>query len=175
MVADRSALFSAMSRLRTGTTAALAKGACSPLELRIRSVLLEMDEKWQASAASPSWRLNQLRFPERWNVVRPASDAATKSKRMCDIAYVSGGVVGVDIKSHQDDGEPCPYPVVVAGNAAVDQACDEARAQRQPPDVMLPSGGWLVFAVVQGRMITPRLRWRSVEAMPSAREDCCHR
>ena len=94
-----------------------------------------------------------MAFPATWNAQRPESPEADRMRWICRLVYAREVIVGVDIKSHQV-GNPCPYPAIVAGNEAQDEACSEARSRAQPPDVHIPSGGHLAFVAVDGRMVT---------------------
>ena len=154
VVADRSALFSVMLRLRQGPACSIIQCTCAPLELRLRRLLLELRASWREGTPEPSWRQNQLTSPSAWDVVLPAPMQPERQMTMCRIAYAQDGLVGVDIKSHQVGCAPCPYPAVVAGNEAVDQACDEARNRQRPPDIMLPTGGLFAHLIIGGRMVT---------------------
>ena len=63
---------------------------------------------------------------------------------MSRIAFEKDGLVGVDIKSHQDDSA-FPYPVIKEGNDAQDLNCLSVNTSPKPPDVFLPSGGPFAF------------------------------
>ncbi len=58
------------------------------------------------------------------------------------------------MKSHQEDDPPCPYQVVVDGNALVDLGCEAARTLPRPADVHMPTGGLFAHIVIEGRMVT---------------------
>ena len=64
--------------------------------------------------------------------------------------------MGVDVKSHQD-GLQVPCAAVVQGNEAQDDFCDEARRQRQPLDVHIPSCGFYAFFSIEGFAVTSPL------------------
>ena len=151
-MADRSALFSVMTRMRHGPASSILRCTHTPLELCLRRLLLELRASW-GGAPDPSCRQNQLHYPSAWDVAHPVPLEPEQQRRICRIAYVQDGLVGVDIKSHQG-GTPCPYPAVVAGNEAVDQACDEARGFPRPQDIMLPTGGLFAHLIIGGRMVT---------------------
>ena len=68
-------------------------------------------------------------------------------KWLCKIASVHDGLVGIDVKSHQQ-GIPCPYPAVVQGNAVQDRLCDEARSLPRPRNVLWLTGGLLAMLVI---------------------------
>ena len=57
-----------------------------------------------------------------------------------DAAKING-LVGVDIKSHQDYGPPMPHACIAEGNDVVDKGCDAARSLCQPADIHVPTGG----------------------------------
>ena len=148
-VGDRSALFSVTKGLWDALPGDVAKGACFPLESRLRRVLIELHRGWQEAipAPVPSWRMDQVARPYAWNVQRRELD--TDSMRWyCEVPYVRDGFVGVDVKSHQT-GPPCPYPVIVRGNESIDTECDHARNKPRPPDVFIPTGGQFAFLVTK--------------------------
>ena len=78
------------------------------------------------------------------------------------VIRASTGIIGVDIKSHQEtqgwcdpDGKGAkPSPTIWAANRAADNGCDEAREQPIPRDVRVPTGGPFVFYMSEGRMWT---------------------
>lgn len=150
---DRSALFSAMERAASRSPGARNKLACAPFECRLRRVLAELSDAWEGTPHIPAWRLNQVAYPGEWNVQRPSAPESAQRQWLSQLAYAKEGMVGVDVKSHQE-GPPCPYPTIVAGNEAQDKACDEARSLPRPPDVHLPTGGLFAFAILDGRMVT---------------------
>ena len=163
LVCDRSSLFSLLSRLEVGSMNRLHDCACAPLEARLRSVLRELASSWHPGAPPPSWRVHQRDFPQQWDVRRPVSPSDPRLRWWCQVPYVSNGVVGVDVKSHQI-GPPCPAAVVVQGNEAQDRACDAARSGRMPPDVLMPSGGFFATLSVGGRTVT-RSPARAIRAL----------
>ena len=75
---------------------------------------------------------------------------------MSRIAFEQDGLVGVDIKSHQEDSA-FPYPVIKEGNDAQDLNCSSVITSPKPPDVFLPSGGPFAFLCRDGRMVTRSL------------------
>ena len=69
------------------------------------------------------------------------------------MAYEQDGILGVDIKSHQE-GAGLPFPAVAAGNEAMDSACTSFYNAPSRDHVFLPSGGLFAFIVLEGRMVT---------------------
>ena len=73
------------------------------------------------------------------------------------IAFVEDGVVGLDIRSHQQYTS-LPFPVFTQGNEAQDAGCRVASANPSPPDVRYPSSGPFAWAALDGRMVTGPIR-----------------
>ena len=69
------------------------------------------------------------------------------------LAWVHSGVVGVDVKSHQD-GADVPFAAIVQGNEAQDKLCDEVRSIPRPADVRRPSGGFFAGLSIGGFAVT---------------------
>ena len=154
LVADRSALFQAMKRVRNGPRSALMKGVCLPLEMRLKHMIDQLRSNWRGDSPPPSWRLNQTHFPQTWHARGFATPDAPKESVLCVIPYVFDGVVGVDVKSHQNTSPVIPNVAVVSGNHAVDRICDDVRCRSAQNDVHVPTGGLFAFAMLEGRMVT---------------------
>ena len=77
---------------------------------------------------------------------------AGKLRRMSSISFVNAGVVGVDIKSHQQ-GCAFPFAVLVAGNASQDAGCSRVIGNPPPVDLPFPTGGLFCFLSVSGSMV----------------------
>ena len=69
------------------------------------------------------------------------------------MSFDQHGLVGVDVKSHQTS-TAFPYPVITEGNEEQDTYCKGANVRDRPRDILLPSGGPLVFLCKDGRMVT---------------------
>ena len=151
LVCDRSAIFPVLNRARRGLWKHFRH---HPIESRLARILQSLDTGWRPPALPPSWKLNLDSFPERWNVPCPSARPGAYLSR---VALQVPGLVAVDIKSHQT-GTSAPFPFLVAGNEAQDNACAAARAQPLPPDVHLPTGGVFAFICLEGRMVTAPAR-----------------
>lgn len=154
VVSDRSSLFSRLRRLASGSIRAVHQCACSPLEMRLLAIVEELRAAWRSDTGRPAWRLSMDTYPERWTVRRAAVQPEGEPARwMSQVLFDDFGLVGLHVKSHQD-GVPIPFAVIVQGNEAQDQGCAEARQQRSPCDVWLPTGGFFAHITVAGRMVT---------------------
>ena len=131
-VCDRSSLFSVMESAVGSRPIGLLKYTASPLVWRLRSLLVGLTEAWAGDCLTPPWRLDQQLNPNSWNVYLPELEGG-KLRCWSRIAFQSGGVIGVDVKSHQGDFQ-IPYPAVVQGNDAQDALCGDARGFARPPD-----------------------------------------
>ncbi|CAE7770376.1 unnamed protein product [Symbiodinium sp. CCMP2592] len=152
LVCDRSALFSALQHAFPPRP---SRWNCHPLESRLHAVLQHLHLSWHdPGPVMPSWRRHVEAHPHEWNQRR---QLGTRLVWMCRLAHDADGLVGVDLKSHQTQ-DPCPHPVIVAGNASQDAGCRLAAAGAAPPDVLLPAGGTFAFLVREGRMITSPAR-----------------
>ena len=149
LVCDRSALFAALRRSHCPS-----RWAHFPLESVLRAVLDHLQRSWRGGRFTPSWRLDVETHPEKWNVRR---EHQGHTRTMVQVAFDEHGLVGVDVKSHQQ-GDPCPYPVIIEGNEQQDEGCRQARLRPQPPDIFLPAGSLFAFLVWEGRMITTTTR-----------------
>ena len=154
VVADRSALFSVMAKLREGLPSAILRHTCAPLESLLRSILADFKHNWAPPRVTPSWRQNQILQPERWHVTRQSEEGAGKVLTLSKVPYTHDGLVGVDVKSHQSAWPRQPYPIIADGNDMADAACETARQLPLPQDVLLPTGGFLAFLTLDGRMVT---------------------
>lgn len=150
LVFDRSSLFSVLRAAAQGSPGDLLRLACSPLVVRIRRRVQSLLRAWIGSAPEPAWRQHQAAYPNQWHTAFPVQG---KSRRMSSISFVHSGLVGVDIKSHQQ-GCAFPFASIVAGNEAQDQGC--AKVVRSPPpcDLRYPTGGFFCFLSHKGCMIT---------------------
>ena len=151
-VGDRSALFAALREASDPAARWPFRGSNLPLEGRLRLIVARLSSDWPNFHHTPRWRDDQVDNPDSWNVkisVVPGEDPKWMSK----IAFENHGLVGLDVKSHQEDTS-YPYPVITEGNDAQDRYCCSVNANPKPPDVWLPSGGPFAFLCKDGRMVT---------------------
>ena len=153
LVFDRSALFDVLERVAVGSMNKLRKASCYPLEARLRAICVEQKEQWTGSERKPSWRLRQETFPQLWNVRRPEKPGSDVQKWFCRLPFCRAGMVGVDVKSHQED-DPCPHQAIVQGNEVQNTVCDDARRFPVASDIHVPAGSFLVFWTRAGRYVT---------------------
>ena len=132
LVCDRSAIFPVLNRARQGLWKQFRH---HPIESRLARILQSLDTGWRPPLLLPSWKLNLDTFPERWNVPCPSARPGAYLSR---VALQVPGLVAVDIKSHQTDTS-APFPFLVAGNEAQDNACAAARAQPPPSRCASPN------------------------------------
>jgi len=151
-VGDRSSLFGVVRRLVHGTASELHKYCCSPLEFRLRRILLSLRDAWNPPVALPRWRADQESRPDRWNV-RLASGDGGRLQWWSKVAWCEFGVVCIDVKSHQE-GANIPYPAVVEGNEAQDSSCSTVLSGPLPAEVLVPSGGLFANLMLFGRTVT---------------------
>ena len=154
VISDRSSLFDVWRRLLEGSDQQVQEYACAPLEDRLKVILDELKETWVPDCGKPSWRMHQEAYPALWNVSRTVSgDESARCRWLCRLAWSRDGLVGGDVKSHQES-TVCPFPVVVQGNEAQDAACNLRRRSPRPPDILMPSGGYFANLVIDGRLVT---------------------
>ena len=154
LVFDRSALFDSLRTASAGSLSKLLSAPSLHLVSLLKYGLDDLRHAWAAQATPPSWRLHQLAFPQHWNVRMPLND---KMRTFSRIAFVEDGVVGLDIRSHQQY-TTLPFPVFTQGNEAQDAGCRVASANPSPPDVRYPSSGPFAWAALDGRMVTGPIR-----------------
>ena len=142
-VGDRSALFAALRDAADPCSIWPSRGACLPLEGRLRAIMRRMAGSWAGGSDTPQWKEDQILNPGRWEV-RIAFDPDPKLKWMSRISFNQYGLVGVDVKSHQTN-TAIPYPVITQGNDEQDSYCKGTNVKHRPPDIFLPSGGPLAF------------------------------
>ena len=65
---DRSALFSALKEAADPCSLWPTKGACLPLEGRLRAILRRIASAWTGETGIPLWKDDQIRNPEKWEV-----------------------------------------------------------------------------------------------------------
>lgn len=160
-----------MNKLRVRTADHILKGCCVPVATRLLHIIAELDEEWREVAPKPAWRINQDLHPEGWTVQRQESEDPGRNKWYSQIAYHRCGLVGVDIKSHQS-GTYIPNAAATHGNEIQDEMCDAARATNRPLNIRIPTGGPVVYATIDGYMVTKhisdvvreRLREQAVQA-----------
>ena len=151
-VGDRSSLFAALREASEPASRWPCRGSNLPLEGRLRLILARLSSAWPNVHRTPRWRDDQVDNPDTWNVkisVVPGQDPKWMSK----IAFENHGLVGLDVKSHQEDTS-YPYPVITEGNDAQDRYCCSVNANPKPPDVWLLSCGPFAFLCKDGRMVT---------------------
>ena len=120
-VGDRSALFSALREASDPVPQWLNKSASLPFEGRLRRILARLGTPVCFDRRVPRWRRDQVDHPDKWNV-KTSTVPGDDPRWMSRIAFEKDGLVGVDIKSHQDDSA-FPYPVIKEGNDAQDLNC----------------------------------------------------
>ena len=152
LVCDRSALFSSLQRAQMGDWRWRRHLS---LESLLAVTWKHIADQWTDAAARPSWRIDMECHPERWNCHQPIPEKGTAG--LCEIAFDSTGLVGVDMKSHQTQ-PPRPYSIVVKGNEAQDTGCHRARSMPKPADVLIPSGSLFASLCVSGRLVTAPAR-----------------
>ena len=154
LVFDRSALFSNLKVAESSPPPRILSSHAIPLVTHLRHILVELQRAWSPLSPKPSWRLHQELHPSLWNVSHPLNG---KLRSFSRIGFLSSGLVGVDIRSHQSD--TClPFPVLVTGNEAQDAGCTAAQRLQCPPDVMVPSGGPFAWFSHDSRMVTSPIR-----------------
>ena len=94
----RSALLNALQHASETNSWWPIKGACLPLEGRLRNILRIIKNGWTTSATMPPLKIDQATSPERWNVKKQL-DEHPRPKWMSRIAYNQHGLVGVDVRS----------------------------------------------------------------------------
>ena len=151
-VGDRSSLFSALREAADPFALWPSRGACLPLEGRLRFIVRRIASSWTGVCNTPLWKENQEHYPEKLEVRIPL-EADDKLKWMSKISFHQFGLIGVDVKSHQVN-TAYPHPVITQGNDAQDTYCRTANARPRPPDILLPSGGPFAFLCKDGRMVT---------------------
>ena len=155
LVSDRSSVFDVLKRVSEHGSSGLQKAACSPLEKRMFHLVTAFGDAWDGSAPPPSWRMNQTQHPSVWDARLPAEQDPSRLVWWCRIPFYKDGIVGVDIKSHQN-GANRPYTAISHGNETQDTACNQWYGTPTPPDIKYPSGGLFAFASVQGYLVTGR-------------------
>ena len=151
-VGDRSALFDALKKTVNTSSIWPSRGACLPLEGRLRSIMRQTASAWNDCGDMPRWKVDQVQNPGAWEV-RMVLDPDPKPKWMSKVSFNQFGVVGVEVKSHQTR-TAIPYPVITEGNDKQDAYCKGALVKARPSDILIPSGGPLVFLCKDGRMVT---------------------
>ena len=134
---DRSSLFPLLDVAAVGSSKQLLARPCQHLISRVHAVIGALKQAWSDQSPVPPWRSHQISHPSAWNV-RQESDG--RSLNICRIAFAEHGLVGVDVKSHQQD-VPLPNPFIVQGNVRQDEQCSAACHLHCPSDVWWPSGG----------------------------------
>ena len=71
---------------------------------------------------------------------------------MSRMSFDQHGLVGVDVNSHKASAA-IPYPVITERNKEQDTYCKGANVRDRPPDILLPSGGLLVFLCKDCQMV----------------------
>ena len=112
---DRSALFDALKEAADPSSIWPARGACLPLEGRLRLILQQTAGAWNGDNNMPRWKMYQIQNPDIWEV-RLALDPDPKPKLMSKVSFNQFGLAGVDVKSHQTR-TAIPYPVVFPNGA----------------------------------------------------------
>lgn len=101
-IGDRTAVADLFGKLASMAMADMLKGACHPLETRLKHILRELHDRWTDQADIPQWRTDQCTSPDAWNVQLISQDD-DKLHWYCRIADCTKGVVSIDVKSHQTD------------------------------------------------------------------------
>ena len=148
-VGDRSALFSSLQEHADPTSLWPAKGACLPLEGRLRAILRRLASTWTGECELPFWKNDQIRNPEKWEV-RISLEPELKTKRMSKISFYQFGLTGLDVKSHQTNSS-YPYPIITKGNDAQDEYRKDSHLRPVPANILIPSGGPFAFLCKDGQ------------------------
>ena len=85
-VGDRSALFDALKEAADPSSIWPSRGACLPLERRLRAIMRHMAGAWNGSDDKPRWKVDQEQNPGRWEV-RMALDPDPKPKWMSRFSF----------------------------------------------------------------------------------------
>ena len=144
---DRSSLFDVLSNVDTDNIQNFLSATCLPPVFHLRTMLRQLKQAWLTGAAGPKpvWRIHQEFVPQAWNVVLPVDG---RPKQFSRVSFVSHGLVGVHVKSHQASSAH-PHLSITQGNAVQDQGCRDARSLPRTPDIRYPSGGpWAFFFCV---------------------------
>ena len=67
-VGDRSALFSALNEAADPCSQWPTKGACLPLEGRLRAIMRRIAAAWSGESGIPQLKEDQILNPEKWEV-----------------------------------------------------------------------------------------------------------
>ena len=70
-VGDRSSLFAALREAADPAALWPSRGACLPLEGRLRAILRRIANSWSGDSSTPLWRDDQELHPEKWDVRIP--------------------------------------------------------------------------------------------------------
>ena len=99
-VGDRSALFSALKEAADPCSLWPTKGACLPLEGRLRAILRRIAVAWSGECRIPRWKDSQIRHPENWEVRIPLNWIPSQSGclKSPSISSVSRGSMSRAIK-----------------------------------------------------------------------------
>ena len=109
-VGDRSSLFAALREAADPSALWPSRGACLPLEGRLRAILRRISNSWSGGCNTPVWREDQELYHETFDLRIPF-DAEGNLKWMSKISFKQFGLIGVDVKSHQVN-TAFPYPVI---------------------------------------------------------------
>ncbi|CAE7809936.1 unnamed protein product, partial [Symbiodinium necroappetens] len=134
---DRSSLFPLLDVAAAGSSKQVLARPCQHLISRVHAVIRALKQAWSDQSPVPPWRSHQISHPSAWNVKQ---ESHGRSLTLCRIAFAEHGLVGVDVKSHQQ-GVPLPNPFIVQGNVRQDEQCSAACHLPCPSDVWWPSGG----------------------------------
>ena len=137
-VGDRSALFAALRDAADPCSIWPSRGACLPLEGRLRAIMRRMAGSWAGGNDIPQWNEDLILNPGRWEV-RIAVDPDPKLKWMSRISFNQNSIVGVDVKSHQTN-TAILYHVITQGNDEQDSCCKSTNVKHRPPDIFFFSG-----------------------------------
>ena len=85
-VGDRGALFAVLRDAADPGSIWPSRGACLPLEGRLRSIIRFMAMAWSRSSGIPQWKADQTLHPGTWEV-RMAPDPDPKPKWMSRISF----------------------------------------------------------------------------------------
>lgn len=155
-IGDRSALFQIMTKVATKAHTCILGGCCSTLETMLLHIMRELEAGWEVGVPAPAWRRHQVLHPEGWNIQAPTDRHSNDLKWFSKIATVSHGMVGVDIKSHQE-GMDRPNAASTHGNTFQDQYCDDVRPDAIPRDIRIPAGGAFCYITLDGHMVTKQI------------------